>query len=214
MAGMVLLAADAAEASLAAPPLWPQLVIAGLLLAAVVLLLGLVLNVNKMLSRLTSIRRRLDETRDSGVPTQLQEAIAQLQSMAVSLDRVAAHLDTIEAKVSEASSRQGVGGDSGVAEAVGAVRAAIEELRRPVGEIRDLIGKTGTERLADEVKRTLFNMGYDQVVIRTDLATLAGGDGKVQVEVARSGVKSKGFLQLTGGSVVETKISPTYEMFP
>ena len=105
-------------------------------------------------------------------------------------------------------------GDSGLAEAVGALREGIEQLRAPVVEIRDQIGKSELERLADEVKRTLYSMGYDQVAIRTDLASIGMGEGKAHVEVSRSGVKSKGYLVLRGGSVVETKISPTYEMFP
>ena len=36
----------------------------------------------------------------------------------------------------------------------------------------------------------------------------------MQVEVQREGVKSKGYVVLKDGSVVEQKISPTYEMFP
>ena len=44
----------AEDPSAAATPLWPLLLIAGLLLAAVILLGGLVLNVNQMLKRLTA----------------------------------------------------------------------------------------------------------------------------------------------------------------
>jgi soluble cytochrome b562 len=194
--------------------LWPLLLIAGLLLVAVILLGGLVLNVNQMLKRLQAIRRNLDEAKDSGVPAQMNEAIVQLQSMTVSLDRVAMRCDAIDARLVEASSKGLGGGDAGLAQAVTALREGIDQLRAPVVEIRDHIGKSEVEKLSDEVKRTLYSMGYDQVVIRTDLGSLAAGEGKVQVEVSRSGVKSKGFLVLHGGSVVETKISPTYDMFP
>jgi hypothetical protein len=204
----------AEDPSSAASPLWPQLLIAGLLLAAVILLGGLVLNVNQMLKRLTAIRRTLDEARDSGVHAQMNEAIVQLQSMTVSLDRVAMRCDAIDARLVEASAKGLGGGDTGLAQAVTALREGLDQLRGPVVEIRDHIGKTEVERLSDEVKRTLYSMGYDQVVIRTDLGSLTGGEGKVQVEVSRSGVKSKGVLVLHGGSVVETKISPTYDMFP
>ena len=198
----------------ASPPVWPQIVIAALLLVGVILVLGLVLNVNKMLHRLTTIRRQLDEAKQNGVGAQMGEAIVQLQSMAVSLDRVALRCDVIESKIGEVAAKGLGGGESGLAQAVAALREGLDQLRAPVGEIRDLMGKTEIERIADEVKRTLYSMGYDQVVIRTDLASIAEGDGKVQVEVARSGVKSKGYLVLRGASVVETKISPTYEMFP
>ncbi len=204
----------AEETAAAAQQIWPVIVIAVLLLIAVVLLAGLVVNVNHMLKRLTTIRRQLDESKEHGVHAQLNEAIVQLQSMTVSLDRVAMRCDAIETRLGEASTKGLGAGDAGLADAVTALREGLEQLRAPVGEIRDLMGKTEFERLGDEVKRTLYSMGYDQVVIRTDLAGLAGGEGKVHVEVSRGGVKSKGYLVLRGGSVVETKISPTYEMFP
>jgi hypothetical protein len=207
---LYLLAEDVA----AAAPIWPLLLIAGLLLVAVVLLGGLVLNVNKMLKRLSTVTRQLDDAKENGVRAQMNETIVQLQSMAVSLDRVAMRCDSIETRLAEASTKGMGGGDAGLAQAVTALREGIEQLRAPVVEIRDHIGKSEVERLSDEVKRTLYSMGYDQVVIRTDLAALQGGEGKVHVEVSRSGVKSKGYLVLQGGSAVETKISPTYEMFP
>ena len=206
-----LLAEDPSAGAVSLVPLY---LIAGLLLVAVILLGGLVLNVNQMLKRLTAIRRSLDEARESGVGAQMNEAIVQLQSMTVSLDRVAMRCDAIDARLVEASAKGLGGGDTGLAQAVTALREGLDQLRGPVVEIRDHIGKTEVERLSDEVKRTLYSMGYDQVVIRTDLGSLAGGEGKVQVEVSRSGVKSKGFLVLHGGSVIETKISPTYDMFP
>jgi hypothetical protein len=203
-----------ADDAVAAHAPWTQYVLAALALVAVILLAGLVVNVNKMLSRLTTIRRQLDEAKEQGVRAQLQEAIVQLQSMTVSLDRVAMRCDVIDQRLGEAAAKGGGVGDAGLAQAVGALREGIDQLRAPVGEIRDLIGRTEIEKLADEVKRTLYTMGFDQVVIRTDLASLAGGEGKVHVEVSRSGVKSKGYLVLRAGSVAETKISPTYEMFP
>jgi len=204
----------AEDALVAAPPIWPAIVSAALLLVAVILLAGLVVNVNKMLSRINTIRRGIEDAKETGVRAQVQEAVVQLQSMAVSLDRVAMRCDAIESKLGEAAAKSGGGGESGLAEAVAALREGLDQLRAPVGEIRDLMGKTEVDRIADEVKRTLYSMGFDQVVIRTELGSLVGGDGKAHVEVARSGVKSKGYLVLKGGSVVETKISPTYEMFP
>jgi low affinity Fe/Cu permease len=198
----------------AAMPIVFQVAAAVLLLLCVILLGGLVVNVNKSIKRITAILRHLEESRDTGVGAQMNEAIAQLQSMAVSLDRVAMRCDAIETRVAEASAKGGTVGDAGLAQAVTSLREGIDQLRAPVGEIRDRMAKTEVERLGDEVKRTLYSMGYDTVVIRTELASLAGGDGKVHVEVARGGVKSKGYLVLRGGSTVETKISPTYEMFP
>jgi hypothetical protein len=204
-----LLAEEAATASVV-----PQLIVGALLLVCVILLAGLVVNVNKMLKRLSAILRQIEDNRDSGVGAQMNEAIVQLQSMAVSLDRVAMRCDAIETRIADAASKGGTVGDAGLAQAVTSLREGIDQLRAPVGEIRDRMAKTEVERLGDEVKRTLYSMGYDTVVIRTELASLAGGDGKVHVEVARGGVKSKGYLVLRGGSAVETKISPTYEMFP
>jgi len=204
-----LLAEEVATASVV-----PQLIVGALLLVVVILLGGLVVNVNKMLKRLSAILRQIEDNRDSGMGAQMNEAIVQLQSMAVSLDRVAMRCDAIETRIADAASQGGTVGDAGLAQAVTSLREGIDQLRAPVGEIRDRMAKTEVERIGDEVKRTLYSMGYDTVVIRTELASLAGGDGKVHVEVARGGVKSKGYLVLRGGSTVETKISPTYEMFP
>lgn len=177
-----------------------------------ILLVGLVLNVNKILDRASGIRRQLKETEDSGVAAQVTEAVAQLGSLAVSLDRVAVQCDAIESTVREAGS-----GDRGAGvspEMVEAMRTSIGALREPLGEIRDLLGRTKTERLADDIKRTLHNMGYDLVTIKTDLATLNEEDDKVQVEVAKGGVTSKGYVVIRDHGVVDQKISKPYEMFP
>jgi hypothetical protein len=209
MARMLVLAEETAGGAV-----WIQIVAAALLLVAVVLLAGLVVNVNKMLSRLSAIRRQLEEAAEHGVQSQVQEAVVQLQSIAVSTDRVAMRCDAIEQRLDAVGKGAPGTVDQGLTAAVGALRDGIEELRAPVREIRDQLVRTDLEKLSDEVKRTLYSMGYDQVVIRTDLASLAGGDGKAHVEVSRGGVKSKGYLVVRAGTVVETKISPTYEMFP
>ncbi len=197
------------------PAIWPELVTAGLVLVAVLFLGGLLLNVHKMLARLGSIRKQIVESQESGATAHLLEAVAQLQSMAVSLDRIALRCDAMDAKLTQFGERAPATADStAAAEVLSGLKQSLDELRGPVGEIRDQFVRSGRDRLADEIKRTLFNMGYDQVTIRTDLATLAGGEGRAQVEVSRGGVKAKGTLLVRDWSVVETKISPTYEMFP
>lgn len=211
---MTPLLAEEALTATAVPPIWPLLVIAGLLVLVVVVLWGIFNNTHRSLGRLTAIRKHVEESKHSGVVAQMQEAIVQLQSLAVSLDRVAMRCDHIDQKIAEASAKGLGGGDSGLAQAVAALREGLDQLRTPVGEIRDLIGKSEVERLNDEVKRTLYSMGYDQVALRTDLGSLVGGDGKAHVEVSKTGIKSKGYLTLRGGSVIEVNISPTYEMFP
>src|SRR5204863_311622 len=77
--------------------------------------------------------------------------------------------------------------------AVAAIRAAVSELRGPVAEIRDRLVRTEVERLADEVRRLLYQKGFDGVTLLTDFASVSRtGESKVQVEVVREGVKSKG----------------------
>ncbi len=190
-------------------------VVVALLLVVVVqtiLLIGLVLNVNKILDRASGIRRQLKDTEDSGLGAQFTEAISQLESLAVSLDRVAERCETIETTVREAGS--GERGAGMAPEAVEAMSASVASLKAPLDEIRGLLGRTKTERVADEIKRTLHNMGFDVVTIKTDLAAMDEEDGKVQVEVAKDGVTSKGYVVIRDGGVVDQKISKPYEMFP
>ena len=189
------------------------LVLVVLLLAVqAAVLVGLVLNVNKLLERATGIRRQLKAAEDTGIGAQLTETRAQLESLAVSLDRIAVRCDGIDSRLAEAA--QGKGPASLGPEAVAALREGVGSLHEPLREIRDLLGRTKTERLADEIKRTLHNMGYDRVTIRTDLAVVDDDDGKVQVEVAKDGVTSKGYVVIRDQGVVDQKISKPYEMFP
>ncbi len=193
--------------------LWISILLVVLVAAQLVLLVGLVLNVNKILDRATGIRRGLQQAEDSGVGAQLTEAVAQLESVAVSLDRVALRCDAIDEKMTEVSRGGRIGGAL-APEALEALQDSIGQLKEPLAEIRDLLGRTKTERLSDEIKRTLHNMVYDRVTIKTDLATVDEGDGKVQVEVARDGVTAKGYVAVRDGGIVDTKLSKPYEMFP
>lgn len=199
----------------ASAALWPQIVTMALAFAALLVLVGTLLNVHKLLSRTTAIRKELSEARENSAQSQLVEAVAQLQSIAASLDRIALRCDAIEASIDEAA-RRAPGSEGGeIGAAVATVGRGLTELQTPLREIRDLLGRTETERLADEVRRSLFTRGYDKVVILTDLTTAArSGETRAQVEVVKEGVKSKGFVLLRDGSAVEVKISPTYEMFP
>jgi len=195
-------------------PHWGDYLGLVLLALVVLLLIGLVLNLNKLLSRASSIRRLMKDTADTGVGAQLVETVAQLQSMAASLDRVAAKIDDVDVKLSEVVQR-GPGGEGAAIEmAVSALREGLSELREPLSSIRDAVQRSKIERLQDEVRRVFLSEGYDQVLITTDLTTLDGTDGKVSVEVQREGVKAKGYVILKDGTVVERKLSAPYEMFP
>ncbi len=193
----------------------PWMAITLLLLVGVqlVLLVGLVLNVNKILGRATEIRRQLQKSEELGAGPQLTEAVTQLQSIAVSLDRIALRCDALDAKVGELQ-RGAPSASSAPPEMLAAVQAGLAELRAPLAEIRDLLGRTKTERLADDIRRTLHAMGYDRVTIKTDLESLDTHDGRVQVEVARAGVVAKGYVVVRDGGVVDQKLSNPYEAFP
>ena len=191
-----------------------EIILIALLVAVVALLVGLVLNVNKSLRRQTSIWRLLRESREQGDGAQLVEAVAQLQSIAVSIDRVAARCDAMDEKLAEFVEHGGGDGSAAMREVLQNLSSGIDRLETPLLDMRESLTMTEVERLADEVKRTLQNLGFDQYTIGTDLAALEGGSGKVQVEVARDGVSSKGYLVLRDGSVIEHKISQSYEMFP
>jgi hypothetical protein len=197
-------------------PLWPWFVVFALLVAGIAVLVGLLLNVHKMLARMTQIRRELEQAREAGANQHLVEAVAQLQSASVSLDRIAMRCDELDRKVSEIVQRgPGGGAPDDLGEAVRTLRDGLTGLQQPVAQIRDLLGRSESERLTDSVERTLYARGFDKVTILTDLTTAQkGGETRVLVEVAKDGVKSKGFVLLRDGLVVDTKISPTYEMFP
>lgn len=198
-----------------AAELWPQIVTMSLAFAALLVLVGTLLNVHKLLSRVTSVRRDLAEFREHSAETQLVEAVAQLQSVAVSLDRIAMRCDAIESKLDEIVKRAPRESSGETGSALAALREDFATLRAPLTEIRDLLGRTETERLADEIKRCLFTRNYEKVRILGDLTTVAkGGDTKVPVEVVKDGVTSKGWVLVRDGAAVDARISPTYEMFP
>lgn len=196
-------------------PDWLAYVIATMVLAGLLVQVALLLNVHKMLSRVAAIRRDLESRREDGVSSHVVEAVTQLQSVAVSADRIAMRCDALAAKLDEIAARAPAqaGGDAGPA--VAAIRDALSDLRAPVAEIRDRLARNEIERVADEVRRQLYLRGYEGVTLLTDIATVPKtGESKVQVEVVREGVKSKGYVLVRDGAAVETKISPTYEMFP
>lgn len=205
-------------ATLTAGPHALDWTVAILLALIAVLLFGFVMNLNKLLRRVNSIRQQFRETAESGVGAQLVEVIAQLQSVAVSMDRIALRCDEMGEQVTQIVER-GPGGEGAVLEEVGtAMREGLGALAEPLAQIRDAVQRSQVERLSDEVRRVLFNEGYDRVEITTDLSALEGAaegaENKVQVEVQREGVKAKGYVVVKDGSVVERKISATYEMFP
>lgn len=198
----------------ATEPLWPSIVGLVLLLAAIAVLVGLLLNVNKMLARLTAIRRELQEARENGPGRQLEEAVTHLQSASVSLDRIAQRCDDLDRKAATLMER-GPGAAPDMSDAVRSLRDGLASIESPITQIRDALSRTESDRLADEVRRSLFTRGYDKVAIQTDITTLPrAGEHRVLVEVVKEGVKSKGFVVLRDGSAVDVKISSIHEMFP
>lgn len=193
---------------------WTDYAVIAMLVVIAVLLVGFVLNLNKLLVRVSSIRRLMRESTDSGVGAQLVEAVAQLQSVAVSLDRIALRCDEMERKLDEIVQR-GPGGQSSVLEEVSTgMRDGLSGLQEPLAQIRDAVQRSKRERLGDEIRRVLFNEGYDRVEILTDISNLPDAESKVHVEVRREGVKAKGFVVVKDGTVVERKISAPFDMFP
>jgi hypothetical protein len=201
-------------AALLSGPHWGDIVVMAMLVVIALLLVGFVLNLNKLLVRVSSIRRVIRESAESGVGAQLVEAVAQLQSVAVSLDRIALRCDEMERKLDEIVQR-GPGGQSSVLEEVSSgMRDGLKDLQEPLAQIRDAVQRSRRERLGDEIRRVLFNQGYDRVETLTDIANLPDAESKVHVEVRREGVKAKGFVVVKDGTVVELKISPPFDMFP
>lgn len=196
--------------------LWPWFVVFALLVAGICVLVGLLLNVHKMLVRMSQIRAEIEQARSAGAGQHLAEAVAQLQSAAVSLDRIAMRCDAVDAKLAELVQRAPAATTpEDLGDAIRAMRDGLATLGAPVAEIRDLLSRTESERLTDEVRRMVFSRGYDKVTILTDLTTVASaGEARVLVEVVKDGVKAKGYVLLRDGTAVEAKISATYEMFP
>lgn len=201
-------------ASVAPGPHWVDYTVVALLLVIALLLLGFVLNLNKLLARVSTIRRVLRESTESGVGAQLVEVVAQLQSASVSLDRIALRCDEMEHRLDEIVQR-GPGGQTSVLEEVtSAMRDGLSGLQEPLAQIRDLLTRSKRERLGDEIRRVLFTEGYDRVEILTDVSELGDAESKVHVEVRREGVRAKGFVVVKDGTVVERKISAPFDMFP
>ena len=196
--------------------LWPWIAVIVLLVVGIAVLIGLLLNVHKMLLRISQVRSEIEQSRASGASQHLAEAVAQLQSAAVSLDRIAMRCDALDKKVTEIVQRgPGGGSPDDLGAALRAMRDGLAGLQEPVGQIRDLLSRTESERLTDEVRRAVFTRGYDKVVMLTDLTTLPpAGESRVLVEVVKDGVKSKGYVLVRDGTAVDVKISPTYDMFP
>jgi hypothetical protein len=194
---------------------WVFYVIAALVLVGVVVLLAVLLNVHKMLARITTIRREVEGMKDSGASSHLVEAVTQLQSVAVSMDRIAARCDSIEKRIDELAQRAPASASADMSGVTAALRDALSGLQGPVAQIRDSLARSEVERIGDEVRRCLYARGFDGVTVLTDLASVPRtGEARVQVEVVREGVKSKGWVLVRDGAAVESKISPTYEMFP
>jgi hypothetical protein len=84
-----------------------------------------------------------------------------------------------------------------------AVRQLLERLRpHPETELRGAI------------ERSFAKQGYGEVRIRSDLGAVGPGRQRLQVEVTREGAAYKGFVVVEGGSVVDSRLLPTYEVFP
>lgn len=72
----------------------------------------------------------------------------------------------------------------------------------------------GNERLVDLVERKLYNLGYESVVIVSNLQDLEEEPWEIHVEATRRGGAFKGYLKIQNGSVQEVRLLPALEMFP
>ncbi len=70
------------------------------------------------------------------------------------------------------------------------------------------------ERLVDLVERKLYNLGYESVVIVSNLTELDEEPFEIHVEASRRGASYKGHLKVQNGSVQELRLLPALEMFP
>ncbi|MEQ8764044.1 MAG: hypothetical protein RL885_08960 [Planctomycetota bacterium] len=73
---------------------------------------------------------------------------------------------------------------------------------------------SGSERLVDLVERKLYNLGYESVVIVSNLQDLEKEPWEIHVEATRRGGAFKGYLKIQNGSVQEVRLLPALEMFP
>jgi hypothetical protein len=74
--------------------------------------------------------------------------------------------------------------------------------------------------LSDVVETKLYTLGYQRVIVLSDLSELQNGEGggdeqvRVRVEAFKDGAQYKGTLLLQGRSVVELDLTPVYSSFP
>ena len=100
------------------------------------------------------------------------------------------------------------------------LEAIREDLQRQAGAAPGADGvvvpaapRRGT--FVDVVEAKLYNLGYDRVVIVTDLSEVdASQPTRVVVEAERGGVVHKGSLTVHGSTVTELDLQPSYTSFP
>jgi hypothetical protein len=67
---------------------------------------------------------------------------------------------------------------------------------------------------AGAVQARLAQLGFEDVHVLTDVATLDAGSGRVVFEARRRGVQHKGHIELRAGVVVNESIQSAYSTFP
>ena len=71
--------------------------------------------------------------------------------------------------------------------------------------------------LADRVTSRLLALGFERIEFLTpaeELAELFENDGDVLVEARRGGVPYKGRVVLSGGTIADVQLRPSYQIFP
>lgn len=104
-----------------------------------------------------------------------------------------------------------------------ALAMEVDRLRDDVERIESLATAPGTgharevsraERIRAAITRYLRDEGYRSVHVLAEEEQLESNPDEVVVEAVRQGLQVKGKVQLVGGEVAETRLDPSYSMFP
>lgn len=100
-------------------------------------------------------------------------------------------------------------------EVVGGLESRLERTVEFLESLRETQAESNSQKIHDMVERKLYNMGYDSVRLAAESSDYSPDQPyRISLEVARRGVSYKGFALVEDGVVVDSRLSPTYSMFP
>ncbi len=93
-----------------------------------------------------------------------------------------------------------------------AIGERVERSTETLENIQTTSSESKVEKVHDMVERKLYNMGYETVRLTGE--DVDESPYRINLEVSRRGASYKGYALIEDGVIVDSRISPTYAMFP